>query len=73
VPSVFPLSPSWRFILFGLGAIQFARHPEGLVEAGKRRAHHRVEQIAARLRRDRHDDGAPGAPAEPAPVGEPVG
>ena len=72
VPSVFPLSPSWRFILFGLGAIQFARHPEGLVEAGKRRAHHRIEQISARLRRDRHDGGAPGAPAEPAPVGEPV-
>jgi len=37
IPGVFPVSPKWRFILFGLGTIQFARHPEGLVEANKRR------------------------------------
>jgi branched-chain amino acid transport system permease protein len=37
IPGFFPLSPKWRFILFGLGTIQFARHPEGLVEANKRR------------------------------------
>ncbi|NIR40642.1 MAG: hypothetical protein GWN79_23465, partial [Actinobacteria bacterium] len=28
----------WRFVLFGLTAIQFARHPEGMLEFGKRRA-----------------------------------
>src|SRR5215471_3512891 len=74
IPSFFPLSASWRFILFGLGAIQFARHPEGMVEFGKRRAHHRVEGLAARLGRHKPpgDGGAPEAPADAA-VGEPVG
>lgn len=55
VPGIFPISPKWRFILFGLGTIQFARHPEGLVEHGKRRAHQRVERLLAR----RHPAGAP--------------
>lgn len=47
IPGLFPLDSKWRFILFGLGTIQFARHPEGLVEHGKRRASARTEQIAA--------------------------
>ncbi len=38
LPGFFPISGKWRFILFGLGAMQFARHPEGLLEHGKRRA-----------------------------------
>lgn len=38
VPDFFPISPKWRFVLFGLTAIQFARHPEGMLEFGKRRA-----------------------------------
>ncbi|GJM38838.1 MAG: hypothetical protein DHS20C19_22050 [Acidimicrobiales bacterium] len=38
VPDIFPISAKWRFVLFGLTAIQFARHPEGMVEFGKRRA-----------------------------------
>jgi branched-subunit amino acid ABC-type transport system permease component len=42
VPGIFPISPKWRFVLFGLSAIQFARHPEGLVEHGKRRGEERV-------------------------------
>lgn len=44
LPSFFPLSPKWRFVLFGLGTLQFARHPEGLVEAGKRRWMARIER-----------------------------
>jgi branched-chain amino acid transport system permease protein len=32
LPDIFPLSGSWMFILFGLGAIQFAKHPEGVLE-----------------------------------------
>jgi len=73
VPSFIPLSPAWRFILFGLGAIQFARHPEGMVEFGKRRAHHRVEGWLARVGRNGGDGGGPtDASAEPTPVGEPV-
>jgi ABC-type branched-subunit amino acid transport system permease subunit len=47
IPGIFPISPKWRFILFGLGTIQFARHPEGLVEHGKRRAALRTEQLSA--------------------------
>jgi ABC-type branched-subunit amino acid transport system permease subunit len=42
VPGIFPISNKWRFVLFGLGAIQFARHPEGLVENGKRKFYDRM-------------------------------
>jgi branched-chain amino acid transport system permease protein len=36
IPDIFPLSPQWKLILFGLGTIQFARHPEGAIEAARR-------------------------------------
>jgi len=49
LPSFFPISAKWRFVLFGLTAIQFARHPEGMLEFGKRRAtHKRNERYYAR-------------------------
>ena len=60
IPGIFPISPKWRFIIFGLGTIQFARHPEGLVEFNTRRAHRRTEALLARLRR-------PGAAPPPEP------
>ncbi len=41
VPDFFPISSKWRFVLFGLGTIQFAHHPEGLVENGKRKFYQR--------------------------------
>ena len=47
IPGLFPLDAKWRLILFGLGTIQFARHPEGMVENGKRKASARVERIIA--------------------------
>jgi len=50
VPGFLPLSPKWRFVLFGLTTISFARHPEGLVEFGKRRAHLRMERLMSRRR-----------------------
>lgn len=65
VPGIFPVSPKWRFILFGLGTIQFARHPEGLVEHGKRRAHQRVDGLLA-LRRRPAAEPAPPESIEPA-------
>jgi branched-subunit amino acid ABC-type transport system permease component len=37
LPGIFPIEGQWRFVLFGLGAIQFARHPEGILEYAKRR------------------------------------
>jgi len=45
IPGIFPISSSWVFILFGLAAIQFARHPEGLLEHG---ANQRAAKAAAR-------------------------
>ncbi len=50
IPSFFPISTKWTFVLFGLSVVQFARHPEGLVEHGKRSAGARVEAILARRR-----------------------
>jgi branched-chain amino acid transport system permease protein len=80
IPSVFPISPKWRFILFGLGTIQYARHPEGAVEYGKRRAHARIEALLARRRGRRGPTGEQpadgdrpgGGPALDVPVEEVV-
>jgi branched-chain amino acid transport system permease protein len=38
IPGIFPISAKWRFILFGLGTIQYAKHPEGIIEMSKARA-----------------------------------
>lgn len=66
IPSFLPISPKWRFVLFGLTTISFARHPEGLVEHGKRRAHLRVERLLAR--RGGRTAPAPVPEAEEAPA-----
>jgi branched-chain amino acid transport system permease protein len=52
VPGFFPISPKWLLVLFGLGTIQYARHPEGALE-------HRRRRIAAR--RAKRDDATPSA------------
>ena len=44
LPGLFPIPGSWRLVLFGMMAIQFARHPEGLVEHGKRRSAARINR-----------------------------
>jgi branched-subunit amino acid ABC-type transport system permease component len=44
IPGIFPVSGKWVLILFGLGAIQYARHPEGLVEHGLHRRAAKAEQ-----------------------------
>jgi branched-subunit amino acid ABC-type transport system permease component len=48
--AIFPLNPAWRFVLFGLAAISFARHPEGVLEAGKRRNMARLQDQLDRVR-----------------------
>ena len=64
LPGFFPLSPKWRFVLFGLAAIQFARHPEGLVEHGKRRATVGMDaRLAARRERAASQDADGEGPA----------
>jgi branched-subunit amino acid ABC-type transport system permease component len=63
IPSIFPISPKWRFVLFGLGTTQFARHPEGLIEHGKRQWMRRLERRAGP--RTGPSDGEREAEAEP--------
>jgi len=60
IPDFFPVSPKWRFVLFGLGTIQFARHPEGAVEAQRRK------KLAARAERERSREVP--APVDAGPV-----
>jgi branched-chain amino acid transport system permease protein len=76
IPGFFPISPKWRFVLFGLGTIQFARHPEGLIEAGKARSMARAERRAARRAERRgathHEEPPPLAPAAPVADEQPV-
>ena len=64
VPGIFPISPKWRFVLFGVASLQYARHPEGLVESGKRRAETLIERRLARRRQPTPPgDGPPATPA----------
>ena len=48
IPGFFPISPKWRFILFGLGTIQYAKHPEGVIEMTKARSAERRAKRAAK-------------------------
>ena len=73
LPDIFPLSPDWRLVLFGLGTLQFARHPEGLVEAGKRRWMARIERLLPERAGPADPPAGPGAQGPVgAKVGEPV-
>lgn len=47
--NIFHLSGKWRFVLFGLTAVQFARHPDGILEHGKRRSLGRIVKLFSRL------------------------
>src|SRR5690348_3024450 len=38
-------STSWQFIFFGLGAIAYAKNPEGTLEAGKRRSLNFIQRL----------------------------
>jgi branched-chain amino acid transport system permease protein len=49
IPDLFPFSPKWRLVLAGLGALQFARHPEGmLANARQKRAARLTARATAR-------------------------
>jgi hypothetical protein len=41
-------SPAWQFIFFGLGAITYAKHPEGSLEYGKRRSLNGIQRLLDR-------------------------
>ena len=59
VPGFLPISPKWRFVLFGLASIQFSRHPEGLIEHGKRQATARLDKRLKQKERHRAPETSP--------------
>jgi ABC-type branched-subunit amino acid transport system permease subunit len=61
------LSLTWHAVIFGLGALTFARHPEGIVEYGKRRLLGAVQGVLDRYPGHRRV----GAGNSPAPSSEP--
>jgi branched-subunit amino acid ABC-type transport system permease component len=66
IPDVFPISPQWRFVLFGLTSVQYAKHPEGMLEYGTRRSTARVDAWLARKGWvEVPGDGGPGPPDDP--------
>lgn len=71
IPGFFPISAKWKFILFGLGTIQYAKHPEGVLEMMRERSQDRRDKRAARkARRAGNDD--PSAADASNEVEEPV-
>jgi hypothetical protein len=63
-----PLQSKWVFVLFGLGAIQYARHPEGILEYSKRRSAARAADRHAATSAELDVDASSAA----VPAGEPV-
>jgi branched-chain amino acid transport system permease protein len=63
-----------QYVLFGYGAITYARHPEGIVEHQKRKSMERIQRWRARRAPspDAPVDRAPEAPAGPAAAEGPV-
>jgi ABC-type branched-subunit amino acid transport system permease subunit len=55
-------------ILFGLGALTYARHPEGVLEFNKRKSFERIQKIGAKF--SKKEPSADGGDSEPdLPVG----
>ncbi len=60
IPGIFPLSGKWRFVLFGLGTIQYAKHPEGVLATSnaQRQARRQARADKASQARARNDTSA---------------
>ncbi|MGZ8762865.1 MAG: ABC transporter permease [Acidimicrobiia bacterium] len=58
------LSAGWEPILFGLGAITYARNPEGVLEAQKRRSNAFVQRQLSRIKKPAAEQ-APVQPSSP--------
>ncbi len=69
IPGIFPVDPTWRFVLFGLATIEFARHPEGMIESRRRRAAEKADRKAAAAADVEAAAGGSG-PDRPAPTPE---
>jgi len=61
-----PLSPAIEFIFFGLGAVTYARHPEGILEANKTKS---LAWIQAKIDRFKSRGSTPSAEVAPAGTG----
>jgi hypothetical protein len=53
-------------ILFGLGALTYAKHPEGILEFQKRRSYARTQKIASKFSKKPPADGADDSGSAPA-------
>jgi ABC-type branched-subunit amino acid transport system permease subunit len=56
------LPPALQPILFGLGALTYAKHPEGILEFQKRRSYARIQQLMDKFGRKGKLDPAPDDP-----------
>ncbi|MFN8037498.1 MAG: ABC transporter permease [Acidimicrobiia bacterium] len=67
-------APSWEFVFFGLGAVTYARHPEGILESQKRASMAFFQRRVDRLSRRRRARGSSDAlPEDGVPAPEPAG
>src|SRR5262249_35235909 len=62
------LSPSYQFILFGLGAVTDAKHPEGILESNKRESLGTVQRWLTRGKEPPGAEGGEVVPARPEPA-----
>jgi ABC-type branched-subunit amino acid transport system permease subunit len=64
------LGAGYQFIFFGLGAITYARHPEGIIEFQTRKSVAKLQQwLDRRAAKQESRPPPPSAPATPEPVG----
>ncbi len=71
IPGLFPISPKWRFVLFGLTAVQYAKHPEGMLEYGTRKSNAKVDAWLVRRGWATPRSGGPVPPDATASIDDP--
>lgn len=73
IPDLFPISGNWLLIMFGLGTIQYAKHPEGVIDMVRAQsAHRRMKRLARRQGPPAADSPSASSDRSEANVGEPV-
>jgi ABC-type branched-subunit amino acid transport system permease subunit len=72
IPDFLPLSGKWLLIMFGLGTITYARHPEGVIDMARAQSAARRAKRAARRRQDPQPPPSAARGGAPAQVEEPV-
>ena len=74
IPGFLPVDPKWMMIMFGLGTIQYAKHPEGVIDMTRaKNADKRAKRAAKRAAKaDRAASSTPSERTDEA-AKEPVG